>query len=285
MPAMRNRPFFVVMALALLVFPSCRGEVSGKEPTNPKPPAETGRDFKVVHLYVALCDNASQGIAPVPEKIGNGDDPANNLYWGCSDGARSCFSGSKLWKRIGVGKVPGQPAILERAVFRHKKTRALLVADAWRGSAIKPCTEEFIRSVAGQHYESHSFQDDKGQHKINIAGGADFLAFIGHNGLMDFQAAALPANPHRLQKVDVAILCCKSNAYFAEIVAKAKVRPVLATASNMYPGAFILRDVLEGWLAGEDRSKLRTRAAKAYAKNQGISVKSALTVFAKPKLP
>jgi hypothetical protein len=281
MSPMPNRLLFAALALSLLIFPSCRSEGAGKEPSNPTPPAETGRDFKVVHLYVALCDNASQGIAPVPEKIGNGDVPAENLYWGCTEGVKSCFSHSKLWKRIGTGKVAGQPAILERVVFRHRKTRALLVADAWRGSAIKPCTEEFIRSAAGQHYESYSFSDDKGPHKINLAGGADFLAFIGHNGLMDFRASALPANPRRRQKVDLAILCCKSNAYFAQIVAEAKVRPVLATASNMYPGAFILRDVLEGWLAGENRSQLRTRAAKAYAKNQGISLKSALTVFAK----
>jgi hypothetical protein len=81
--------------------------------------------------------------------------------------------------------------------------------------------------------------------------------------------------------VDAAVLCCKSKRYFSDIFAKAKVRPVLATASNMYPGAFILRDVLEGWFVGENRSQLRMRAAKAYATNQKISVKSALTVFAK----
>jgi hypothetical protein len=48
----------------------------------------------------------------------------------------------------------------------------------------------------------------------------------------------------------------------------------------MYPGAFILHDVLDGWLVGEDQEHLRLAAAKAYTKNQRISTKSALNVFA-----
>ena len=30
---------------------------------------------RVVHVFVALCDNVNQGIVPVPPRIGNGDDP------------------------------------------------------------------------------------------------------------------------------------------------------------------------------------------------------------------
>jgi hypothetical protein len=41
---------------------------------------------KQIRVFVALCDNKTQGIVPVGEKIGNGDDPDSNLYWGCSDG-------------------------------------------------------------------------------------------------------------------------------------------------------------------------------------------------------
>ncbi len=35
---------------------------------------------KTVKVFVALCDNKTQGIVPVGEKIGNGDDPDANLY-------------------------------------------------------------------------------------------------------------------------------------------------------------------------------------------------------------
>ncbi len=36
----------------------------------------------VVHVVVALCDNVNQGIVPVPEAFGNGQDLGANLYWG-----------------------------------------------------------------------------------------------------------------------------------------------------------------------------------------------------------
>src|SRR5215203_6417081 len=43
----------------------------------------------VVHVTVALCDNATQGIVPVPPAIGDGNDPRTNLYWGASYGVKS----------------------------------------------------------------------------------------------------------------------------------------------------------------------------------------------------
>ena len=57
---------------------------------------------KRIHVFVALCDNESQGIVPVGEKIGNGDDPESNLYWGCSDGFGGFF---KLFRFRGRNRV------------------------------------------------------------------------------------------------------------------------------------------------------------------------------------
>ncbi|MCP5534983.1 MAG: hypothetical protein H7A51_01980 [Akkermansiaceae bacterium] len=277
------KPGILTSIVALVVLPmltACnQGDAKNITP-NPQPPAETGRNFKMIHVYVALCDNESQGIAPVPAKIGNGDDPANNLYWGCTDGARSYFSNSALWKRLSVGKAPKNPQVLERLVFQHKRSQAIMVVDAWQGSSIKTSIDQFCQSAAGQRYESIAIKDSTREYHLNLEGGADFLAFIGHNGLMEFRVPTPTANPHRTQKVDVAVLCCKSKRFFANNLSKAEVRPVCMTASNMYPGAFILHDVLEGWFRAEDRDALRLRAAKAYAKNQNISTKSALNVFA-----
>jgi hypothetical protein len=40
--------------------------------------------FKIVHVFVALCDNDHQGIVKVPPKIGNGNgfDGSRSLYIG-----------------------------------------------------------------------------------------------------------------------------------------------------------------------------------------------------------
>ena len=46
---------------------------------------------KSIHVLVALCDNVNQGIIPVPAKLGNGDKPDDNLYWGALYGVRTYF--------------------------------------------------------------------------------------------------------------------------------------------------------------------------------------------------
>ncbi|HLG03689.1 MAG TPA: hypothetical protein VI731_08850, partial [Bacteroidia bacterium] len=62
--------------------------------------------FRLIHVFVALCDNDSQGIVPVPKKIGNGNDPGNNLYWGCGYGVRTFFNNSDDWRLISTVKSP-----------------------------------------------------------------------------------------------------------------------------------------------------------------------------------
>lgn len=47
---------------------------------------------KTIGVFVALADNASQGIVPVPAAIGNGDDPGRNLYWGTAEGFHQYIS-------------------------------------------------------------------------------------------------------------------------------------------------------------------------------------------------
>src|SRR5271156_5534262 len=74
---------------------------------------------RVVHVFVALADNQHQGIVPVPAKLGNGDAPASNLYWGAAFGVKSYFRASSDWMLLSSAPGP-EPAILERCVFRHR---------------------------------------------------------------------------------------------------------------------------------------------------------------------
>lgn len=212
-----------------------------------------------IHVFVALADNASQGIAPVPAKIGNGDDAAANLYWGSSEGFKSVFARSKSWKLEKTEENPA-PEILERRRYRHASKNVVLVAEAWRGKNIHQCLEAFLADLRNRQ--------------------SDLAAFIGHNGLMDapveVKAAAANARP-----VDAIILCCVSGAWFKPHLEALKARPVLTTEQLMYPGSFLLRDALDVWLRHGTRPEIRAAAAKAYAANQGISVKAATGVFSK----
>lgn len=195
----------------------------------------------------------------MPAKIGNGDDAANNLYWGTTDGFKSVFGRSKTWK---LEKTEENPTaeILERRSYRHTSQDCVLVAEAWRGKNIHQCLEAFFTNL---HVRS-----------------SDLTAFIGHNGLMD-EPVSVSILDATAKPTDAIILCCISGSYFRPHLAALKARPVLTTEQLMYPGSFLLRDALEVWLRNGPRSEIRLAAAKAYATNQSISVKAAAGVFTK----
>lgn len=230
---------------------------------------------RVVHIFVALCDNASQGIQPVPAKIGNGDDAANNLYWGCDDGVRTVFSRSKSWKRLAAADPDGDGPILERLVFRNEAAKTWLVADGYRGREIKTCLTDYLAALAG----TLKTEAIAGEQKIPAGGASDLVAYAGHNGLMEFQLPAPALAADHKPKAAIA-LCCVSRTYFASHMETLKADPLLLTTQLMYPAAQTLHESIGGWLAGKDGEACRQLAAAAYAKNQKISVKAAAGVFA-----
>ena len=61
--------------------------------------AQAGKPL-VAHVIVALCDNRYQGIVPVPRRLGNGQDPRSNLYWGAAYGVRTYFPRRGGWQTV-----------------------------------------------------------------------------------------------------------------------------------------------------------------------------------------
>lgn len=213
---------------------------------------------KKVMVFVALCDNATQGIVPVPAKIGDGDKPADNLYWGCTEGFAGCFRASKSWK-LQRKEAPADDRIFERMDFRHQSGDVEVTAEAWRGSENRACLKAFEAAL--------------------VSGKYDLCAFVGHNVLMDGQVP--PPVAKAAKSCDAMVLCCKSESYFKKRLQDYGVRPVLLTTQLMYPGSFLLRDALPVWAKEKPLEEIRQAAAGAYASNQKISRKSAAGVFAK----
>ena len=213
-------------------------------------------ETKRIRVFVALCDNKTQGIVPVGEKIGNGDDPEGNLYWGCTDGMAVHFKKSGHWKVVksesDVSKV-----ILRRMTLKHASADIELVADAYRGAEMKLCLIDFEKAAASGEY--------------------DLVAYIGHNALMDF--ALDPPAKVEGNRTEVVVLCCLSESYFKKRLEALDCTPLLMTSQLMYPGSFILASTIESWRKGEGRGEIRSAAGRAYAKNQKISVKAATGVF------
>jgi hypothetical protein len=266
-----NAPIFV--ALVWVFVCSCKPSVkpvqqnpnSHKAVPKLKSIAYADTGFKVIHVFVALCDNKYQGIVPVPPAIGNGQDPETNLYWGCDNGVRTYFKKSKDWQLL--KKQKGSSIILERLIFRHRTKKIYLVADAWDGQAIEKTTEDFLFSCAGQLKDTIHYN----RQVIGINGNAQLLAYIGHDGLMDFRLSNKFKNADGKTR-DCIVLVCISKKYFNAFIDTAKANPLLYATGLMCPEAYTLHDALTGYVNNEPREKIRQRAVATYVKYQKFSI-------------
>ncbi len=232
---------------------------------------------KVVHVLVALCDNAHQGIVPVSATLGNGDDPEKNLYWGAAFGLKTFFIKSRDWRLVSDTLDP-KYAVMERLVFKHRSHDVYLVADAYRGFEIQRAIMNFLASASGGINEVLEFNVDSKKIELNIGGGADLLAFVGHNGLMDFRLPSYPEKQDDARR-EAIILSCASKNYFATPLRRTGAQPLLWTTNLMAPEAYILQAALAGWMLGEDGESVRQRAAEAYNSYQKCGLKSAQSLF------
>ena len=273
---MKSPTWIFVLACSLLLY--CGNEADkridaaagGYVPATSVPTRITGHDttIRTIHIFVALCDNRYQGIVPVPAAIGNGQDPDNNLYWGCGYGIRTFFKKSADWNLLQTTK-PGTP-VLERLVFKHRTQNCYLIADAWDGQHIRPCTEAFLNACAGLSGDTLRI----GGKTIGTAGNARLLAYIGHDGLMDFDLDEAYKNTDGRRR-DAIILACYSKRYFKPHLQDANINPLVWTTHLMCPEAYTVHDAITGYLNGESAEQVRTRAAQAYSKYQKCSLKAA----------
>jgi hypothetical protein len=144
---------------------------------------------RVAYVIVALCDNVNQGIVPVAPALGNGDDPARNLYWGARFGVRTHFNASREWRQVAAVQNPA-PKVLERVVYKHRTLDAYLVADAYRGAEIAQATVDFLNVAAGNL--NPTFEDDGKTYGLGRGAAAHLVAYVGHDGLMDFRLSSMP---------------------------------------------------------------------------------------------
>lgn len=215
---------------------------------------------KTIHVIVALCDNRYQGIVPVPEHLGDGDNPATNLYWGAAYGVKNFFKSLGQWKMVSQNQKP-TAAILERCIFQRNDV--VLVADAYRGKEIKTAIADFLNYAAGTKSESQ----------------ANLICFVGHNGLMDFNLDHYPKNTDSRLR-DVMILACASKDYFYQPILQTKANPVLWTTGLMAPEAYVLQAAIDGWIVGKRGDEIRILAAESYNKYQHCGLTAARKLFA-----
>jgi len=230
---------------------------------------------RIAHVLVALADNRFQGIVPVPAAIGNGDDPVRNLYWGAGYGLKTFFRKSPDWELVGRC-APVNALVLERCVFHNRHHNVYVVADAYRGREIRRAVSDFFGFAAGRMPEDVPIGDSV---LIKAAGGSDLVAYVGHDGLMDFALDRYQYSADN-KKRDTMMISCASRSYFADALRWTGAKPLLWTTGLMAPEAYVIEAALAGWSANETGEQIRERAAKAYDEYQHTGPKAAMHLFA-----
>lgn len=233
---------------------------------------------RVVHVFVALADNQHQGIVPVPAALGNGDDPARNLYWGAAYGVRTFFRKSAEWHEVLSFKMVNS-YVLERSVFQNQSAGVMVIADAYRGSEIKQALTDFFRAAAGIPDKDAEASGVVAGVVFRVPALADLVVYVGHDGLMDFPLT-VDFRGNSNSRRPAIVLACASRTFFKDLLKQSGATPLLWTNGLMAPEAYTLKAALDGWIARESDEQIRKRAAAAYAKYQKISDQAAQRLFA-----
>jgi hypothetical protein len=246
--------------------------------------AKAGRPL-VVHVVVALADNAHQGIVPVPARLGDGRDARANLYWGAAYGVKTFFSRAAGWsKRTATDPLP--EGVLDRAVFVRDAKRAgaatklFVVAEAWDGAKIREGIVAFLDHAAGAAPRTVHLTSGEA---LEAGGRAHVVAFVGHDGLMDFRVPAPVPDPAAPQR-EAIVLACISRSYFGPHLAAAGADPLVLTTGLMAPEGYVLEAALSALATGGDGPAAREAAARAYDHFQKCGLRGARRLFsAAPK--
>jgi hypothetical protein len=229
---------------------------------------------KTIHIVVALCDNKYQGIVPVPEVLGNGQEANNNLYWGAAFGLKTFLNKQKSWQLLKVDKNP-ENMILERLVYKHKNKDIYIIADAYDGRFIKNAIEDFLNFANGSGEKTLSVDG------LSIDAGkeADLVIYVGHNGLMDINPETLSISPSpskdakrkkRQASRYAAVFACKSQQYFSPLLSQTDISPAILTTGYMAPEGYAVYPLIEGFSDGISKEQIRSLTAKAYSQYQNL---------------
>jgi hypothetical protein len=236
----------------------------------------------VAHVVVALCDNRYQGIVPVSKTLGDGQNPRTNLYWGAAYGVHTYFSRANRYKTVDA-LWDTESSVLEKVVFQGQVRRdqiqapLFIVAEAWDGKHISGAISRFLRMAAGHDPCAVKIGNDP--NSIRAGGDSAVVAFVGHNGLVDFTAPCNPEPRVGARPRSSIVLACASKPYFLDLLREGGSHPLLLTTGLMAPEAYSLEAALAAFAAGGSPENVHEAAASSYDRFQHCGKRGALNLF------
>lgn len=245
----------------------------------------------VAEVHVPLCDNTI--IRCGNSKLGDGDLLDGNLLWTTTPGFGAWFTrrGSG-WKRVAKHRDTGNPNVLAIDVYRRKvsapaawRKRGVpasfeldLVIHAWRGKAIDTALAAYAKDLS-DGAPREIVLDDKSI--VRSGGAAHLVAWVGHNRLMDLDAAYPWPAPGAQAKGTIAI-ACHTAPYMETQVAGATRVPLLMTRDLLFANAAPLEAVVLAFANGHGYAKIRNDAAAAYAAIRERPIEKIAGAFTNP---
>lgn len=247
----------------------------------------------VVEVIVPLCDNTI--IACGNAKLGDGDNPATNLYWATTPGFGRWFrrAGSG-WTRVARAAADtGDPDVLALDVWRRRmatpaswRKRGVpatfeldVVVQGWRGSAIDRALAAYAAAMSADAPRPIALADGT---TLAAGGAAQLVAWVGHNRLMDVDAYAWPAPPPSTSTKGTIAIACHTAAYMEANVPAATRVPLLLTRDFLFANAAPLEATVLAFARGAGYARMRADAAAAYAKVRDRPVAKIAGAFTNP---
>ncbi len=249
----------------------------------------------VTTVYVALCDNDSQGIVPVRNRsICNGDDPARNIYW--KGNGISGYLSAHGWKNSLETHADGPVLIqqvwkkqliagheLRKAGVPHRFT-AYVVARAYRGSRIHDAMKDYLEAVHHDTVETVTLKDGT---RIEAGGKSHLVGYVGHDYFMDvaegtarwYDLTASGKNRTSSLYKGTFALACVSNEFVRPSVSFSNIYILVMNNFLTYPSAWTIGGIIDGISAGGDGKTIYRQAARQFARGQKCGMKWALKAF------
>jgi len=242
----------------------------------------------VATVYVALCDNDSQGIIPVKNRrICDGDDPARNMYW-VGKGALAGVAKKEKWERVSRVEATDEAVMVQR-VWKRRMTPGgaleeagvtepfdlYVVGLAYRGSRIHDAFVDYLGAV---HNDGGSVLETDGR-SLEYGGAGHVVGYVGHDYMMDVmpgssqlgQVLEATRGDSKLDK-GVFALACAGDSWIRPFISRENAYLLALNVYLAFPNARTIEGILDGIAAGEDGSQVHRRAAKAFAKGQECGV-------------
>jgi hypothetical protein len=255
----------------------------------------------VVQAHVPLCDN---DVIPCGNaRLGDGEQPARNLYWGTTEGMVGWFGRrGGGWRQVldSDGAAIGEDDVLDLRVWTRTlpmpaawrragapaRLTIYVVAQAWRGERIHEAFRHYADDLYG--VTAHEVELADGT-RIAAGGDAHLVAYVGHNHLMDLTgfdwsevadragAAGKDARPR-----GAIAIACHTAVYMQDVVPDARRVPLVLTRDFLLASSAALEGAVLGFARGGDYAAIRKGAAAGYADGGKKSLARVFGAFSNP---